>query len=105
MEKWLKTNRDDLFFEDTTVGRLKKKIWEASEDEITQILDDYGVPGPPELAKPGTYIQTTIRHNVVENRKKNDILIMILTGAGQQSIFSIYRILILFLQKMKKFWN
>ncbi len=74
MADWLTTNRKDLFFENTSVGRLKKKIWEASEDEITQILEDYEIPTPSELSKPGSYIQTTIRHQVVENRKKNDIL-------------------------------
>ena len=74
MSDWLKTNREDLFFEDTSVGRLKKKIWEASENEISSILEDYGIPSASELAKPGTYIQTTIRKNVVENRKKNDVL-------------------------------
>ena len=31
---WLNTEIKDLFFEDTSVGRLKKKIWEASEEEI-----------------------------------------------------------------------
>lgn len=72
--KWLKTNQADLFFEDTSVGRLKKKIWEASEEEISKILDDYGIPTPSELGKPGTYIQNTVRQRVVENRKKNDIL-------------------------------
>ena len=71
---WLDTNVKDLFFEDTTVGRLKKKIWEASDEEIDKILDDYEIPTPPELGKQGTYIQTTIRKHVVENRKKNDIL-------------------------------
>ncbi len=74
MEKWLKTNREDLFFEDTSVGRLKKKLWEASDQEISTILTDYGIPSHSELSKPGTYIQTTIRHQVIENRKKNDIL-------------------------------
>ena len=74
MSQWLKTNVDDLFFEDTSVGRLKKKIWEASEDEITQILSDYEIPTASELGKPGTYIQNTIRQRVVENRRKNDIL-------------------------------
>ena len=74
MSKWLTTNRNDLFFEDTSVGRLKKKIWEASDEEISKILDDYEIPSKSELSKPGTYIQTTIRKNVVENRKKNDIL-------------------------------
>ncbi len=74
MAKWLTTNRSDLFFEDNQVGRLKKKIWEASDQEIDRILADYGIPSPSELSKPGTYIQTTIRKNVVENRKKNDII-------------------------------
>ena len=74
MSKWLETNRKDLFFEDTGVGRLKKKIWEASEKEIDQILAEYGVPSPSELGKPGTYVQTTIRGKVIENRKKNDIV-------------------------------
>ena len=39
MSKWLTTNRNDLFFEDTPVGRLKKKIWEASDEEISKILN------------------------------------------------------------------
>ncbi len=74
MANWLNTNRPDLFFEDTSVGRLKKKIWEASEQEIDKILLDFGIPAPSELGKPGSYIQNTIRHQVVENRKKNDIV-------------------------------
>ena len=62
---WLSTNIKDLFFEDTTVGRLKKKIWEASDKEISRILEDYGIPSTSELGKPGTYIQNTIRKQVV----------------------------------------
>ena len=71
---WLKTDQEDLFFEDTTVGRLKKKIWEASDEEISRILAEYEIPTPSELGKSGTYIQNTVRKKVVENRKKNDIL-------------------------------
>jgi creatinine amidohydrolase len=74
MTTWLTTNRPDLFFEDTSVGRLKKKIWEASPEEIDRILAEYEIPSPPELGKPGSYVQNTIRHKVVENRKKNDIV-------------------------------
>lgn len=74
MSKWIKAERGDILFEDTSVGRLKKKIWDASDEEIKKILAEYEIPSPSELAKPGTYIQTTIRKNVVENRKKNDIL-------------------------------
>jgi hypothetical protein len=34
----LPTNEPDLFFEDNTVGRLKKEVWEASDAEIDAIL-------------------------------------------------------------------
>ncbi|NLP09968.1 creatininase family protein [bacterium] len=83
MANWLSTNRPDLFFEDTSVGRLKKKIWEASDQEIDKILADYEIPSPSELGKPGSYIQNTIRHQVVENRKKND-LVFIPIGCTEQ---------------------
>ncbi|RMF36777.1 MAG: creatininase family protein [Chloroflexi bacterium] len=71
---WLTTDRPDLFFEDNTVGRLKKEIWEASDEEIDAILAEYGIPSPIEWAKPGSYIQTTPRHQLIENRRKNDIV-------------------------------
>ncbi|HDY76191.1 MAG TPA: creatininase family protein [Candidatus Marinimicrobia bacterium] len=74
MTNWIETDRPDLRFEDTTVGRMKKKIWDASETEIDQILEDYGIPTPSELGKPGVYVQNTIRQRVVENRRKNDIV-------------------------------
>lgn len=74
MVKWIETERPDLRFEDTSVGRLKKKIWDASEAEIDRILTTYGIPTPSELGKPGVYIQNTIRNKVVENRRKNDIV-------------------------------
>lgn len=83
MSKWLATDREDLQFEDTSVGRLKKRIWEASSKEVDTILADYRIPSPPELAKPGTYIQTTIRQQVVENRKKND-MVFIPLGSTEQ---------------------
>ncbi len=65
MTKWIETERPDLRFEDTSVGQLKKKIWDSSDAEIDQILEDYGVPTPSELAKPGVYVQNTIRQKVV----------------------------------------
>ncbi|MEE9190641.1 MAG: 3-dehydro-scyllo-inosose hydrolase [Candidatus Neomarinimicrobiota bacterium] len=74
MNDWLTTDREDLRFENTSVGRLKKKLWEASDEEIENILKDYGIPSPSELGKPGSYIQNTIRQKVVDNRKKNDIV-------------------------------
>lgn len=73
---WITTENPAIFFEDSEVGRLKKEIWDASEEEIDNILKEYEVPSPVELAKPGSYIQTTVRSEVVENRKKNDIVII-----------------------------
>ena len=61
-------------FEDTSTGRIKREIWEASDEQIDAILTDYGIPSPSEWTKEGTYIQTTVRHKVVENRRKNDIV-------------------------------
>lgn len=72
--KWLESNRPDIRFEDTSVGRLKKEIWEATDAEIDNILVEYGIPSPSELGKPGVYVQNTIRQRVIENRKKNDIV-------------------------------
>ncbi len=64
------------FFEDTAVGRLKREIWEAGDDKITQWLGEYGIPSPPEWCKRGSYIQTTPRHQLVENRRKNDVVLI-----------------------------
>ena len=71
---WLTTEHPAIVFEDNTVGSLKKEIWDASEEEIDSILEEYGIPSPPELSKPGSYIQTTVRHELVENRRRNDIV-------------------------------
>lgn len=71
---FISTNQPDLFFEDNPTGQLKKKIWEASDEEIDGILTDYGIPSPVEWAKPGSYIQTTTRWLVEANRKRNDIV-------------------------------
>ena len=70
----LATDQPDLFFEDNTVGRMKKEVWESSDAQIDALLKEYGIPSPCEWAKPGSYIQTTIRHQVEANRKKNDIV-------------------------------
>ena len=71
---WITTNNPAIIFEDNTVGRLKKELWDASEPEIDRILADYGIPSEPELGKAGTYIQTTVRNELVKNRRKNDHL-------------------------------
>lgn len=73
---WLATDQPDLFFEDNSVGRLKKEVWDASDAEIDAILAEYGIPSPVEWAKPGSYIQTTVRHEVEANRRKNDLVLI-----------------------------
>jgi len=75
-KKWLTTDYPEIVFEDNTVGRLKKEIWDASEEEIDAILAEYEIPSPSELGKVGCYIQNTPRVRCIEKRKKNDILFL-----------------------------
>lgn len=75
-KKWLLTDNPAIIFEDNEVGRLKKQIWDASEEEIDAILKEYEIPSPSELGKAGCYIQNTPRHIVIEKRKKNDIVLV-----------------------------
>jgi creatinine amidohydrolase/Fe(II)-dependent formamide hydrolase-like protein len=74
-DMWLEVpDAPGLAFENTPVGQLKKEVWEASEAGIDEILADYGIPSPPELGKPGSYLQTTLRHELEKNRKVNDLV-------------------------------
>jgi creatinine amidohydrolase len=70
------TDQPTLFFEDNAVGRMKKEIWDATEEQLDAILAEYGFPAPCEWGVPGAYIQTTPRHRVVENRRKNDVVLI-----------------------------
>lgn len=73
-KKWIFTEDPTIFFEDNTVGRLKKEIWDMDMDGIDKILEEYGIPSEPELGKAGCYIQNTSRNKVIEKRRKNDIV-------------------------------
>lgn len=75
-EKYLTTDYPNIFFEDNKVGQLKKRIWDASEEEIDAILEDYGVPSDSELGKAGCYIQNSPRKMVIDKRHKNDIVLV-----------------------------
>lgn len=75
-EHWIFTECPEIMFENTAVGRLKKQIWDATDEQIDQILADYGIPAPSELGIAGGYIQNTPRAKVVENRRKNDIVLV-----------------------------
>ena len=74
--KYSTTEYPSIFFEDSKVGRMKKRLWDASEEEILAILDDYGIGSPCELGKAGCYIQNTPRATVIEKRRKNDIVLV-----------------------------
>ena len=41
---WWMTDYPRIQFENTSSGLLKKRIWEASVEEIDKILEDYGLP-------------------------------------------------------------
>lgn len=75
-KKWLRTDYPEILFEDNTVGRLKKQVFDASHDEIEAILADYGIPSPSELGQAGTYIQNTPRAHCITKRRKNDIVFL-----------------------------
>jgi creatinine amidohydrolase len=86
---WITTENPAVIFEDNAVGRLKKEIWDASEQEIDRILSEYGVPSSPEIGKPGTYIQTTVRERVIENRRKNDIVLIPVGSAENHGLHTV----------------
>jgi len=76
MSMWITTDHPAIVFEDTQVGQLKKRLWDAPPADIDRILVEYDVPSLPELGKPGSYIQTTVRSQVIANRKKNDLVLI-----------------------------
>jgi len=46
MSMWITTEHPAIVFEDSEVGRLKKRIWDASEAEIDAILAPPATPDP-----------------------------------------------------------
>ena len=74
-ETWYMTDYPRIQFENNSTGLLKKRIWEASTEEIEEILKDYGLPAESELGKAGCYIQNTPRYKVMEKRRKNDVVL------------------------------
>lgn len=72
----------DIVFENTSVGRLEKEIWLASDKKIDETLIDYGILDkdrsvlPSNLRSLVTYIQTTPAHIVEKERVRNDIVLI-----------------------------
>jgi len=75
-KKWIITDDPAILFENNTVGRLKKEVWDMAEEELDEVLKEYGIPSESELGKAGTYIQNTPRAQVIEKRKKNDLVFL-----------------------------
>jgi creatinine amidohydrolase len=64
-------------FEDTTVGALKREIWEADDEEIDRILgEEFAVPSPGEMETPGCYLQMTHPDVLARRRERNDIVLV-----------------------------
>ncbi len=75
--KFLTTDYPQIIFEDSEVGRLKKKIWDMPEEEVDKVLKEkFEIPSPSELGKANTYIQNTPRNKVIEKRRKNDVVLV-----------------------------
>ena len=73
-KKWIKTDDPAILFEDNEVGRMKKEVWDMTDEELDKVLEEYGVPSPSELGVAGTYIQNTPRAEQIEKRRKDDIV-------------------------------
>lgn len=73
--RFLYTDNPVISFENSYVGRIKKEVWDATEEEIDRFLkEDLEMPAESELAKANCYIQTTPRHRLKERRRKNDLV-------------------------------
>lgn len=74
-KKWYTTDNPKICFEvGTSVGEMKKALWEMTDAEIDAVLAEYDIGSPSELGKAGSYIQTTPRCRQIEKRRKNDIV-------------------------------
>jgi creatinine amidohydrolase len=77
---WMPSSNPTVIFEDNHIGHMKKRIFEASEAELDAILAEYGMaPGQVpavEWSKPGTYIQMMTRRQLIQERRKNDIILV-----------------------------
>jgi len=72
----MSANQCRFQFEDTAIGQLKECIYNMSDAKIASLMEGCEIPSPGELDKPGSYIQNTIRKEVIANRRKNDIVII-----------------------------
>ena len=75
-EGWLESSNPTVVFEDNRIGRMKKELWEADAEQVDAILEEYGMPSPVEWGQPGSYIQMMPRRQLIEERRKNDVIFL-----------------------------
>jgi creatinine amidohydrolase len=63
-------------FEKNRVGNMKRRLWDASAEEIDKILKEYEVPSLGEKDKPGCYIQNTVRADQTIKKERNDVVLI-----------------------------
>ena len=63
-----------IMVEDNGVGKIKKEIFEATDEKIDEILKMHEASSPGEFDKPCCYIQTTPIPIQKEKLKRNDIV-------------------------------
>jgi len=74
---WIRTEHPDFKFENNNIGRIKKEVWDANQDQLDKWLhEDFQIPSESEIGKANCYIQTTPRHRLIERRRKNDIVFL-----------------------------
>lgn len=74
--------KDKPCFEDSSVGKLEKEIWNANKKKIDQTLIEYGILSengnilPSCKRKQVSYIQTIPAHQVEDERNENDVVLI-----------------------------
>lgn len=76
MSEFFTTGHPNVHFDDGLMGQIKKKVWDMTAEEVDEALKEFDFPAPPELAKGGSYIQTTPYKEQCEIREKNDIVLI-----------------------------
>ena len=70
----LSTERPDLFFEDNTVGRCKKEVWDASDEEIDRIDQAFAA----RMSDPSIYILGPLMVSTWASKPGSEVCILTL---------------------------
>ena len=92
--KWITTECPEVVFENTNVGQLKKAIWDASEEEIEMILEDYGIPADG-VGQAGMLTSRTLPEYACFKRERRTTCAWFRSAARRTTAFTRIRALIL----------